>query len=413
MLTQRIGSKCIARFSKESILDAPHNAVVAPGAVSKLEYFCTRDSSFCVLSDEATVAGVQLRNDKAVAKEHITDKSRQVVTYGAGRSPVLTVAVDQCANALLAGESDNNNGRVVQYRLDTGDVARDYGSLGIGTVLSSARVGNLCFFWGIDSSSFVVVDTTTQKIVQSPVKTAIGKIESITVCTASPSTPDAKAVLAVAGQSIDYSTGHSDMFDFTELVHRHGSRETVAEFATPVCQREQDLMRQVRTLEGRLQKLQAEYDAQVAAKASLQARADSLEQQLRQQRHAHAATIETRDRERGRLESDNQTLRESVHRLRKKRGRIKSKYKAHAIWNGRLVSQKVILGLFDHSPMALDAGASPGTAMDASTMESLRVRLATTRRRNQALAAFNQEILVKNLDLQAEVCALRAPCGGW
>ena len=60
-------------------MDAQNNAVIAPDAVSQLEYHCGKDSAFSVLSDEAKVVGVQLSDNKVVAKEHITDKSFRVV----------------------------------------------------------------------------------------------------------------------------------------------------------------------------------------------------------------------------------------------------------------------------------------------------------------------------------------------
>ena len=433
MLTHSDCSKRIARFSKHAILSAQHNAVVAPDAVSELEYFCSKDSAFRVLSDEATVVGVQLSDDKVAAKEHIVDKSCPVVTYTAGTSTVFTLVVDQHANALLAGEETSNQyGRVVQYRLDTGDVAHDYDSLGIGAVLSSARLGNLCFFGGYPCG-FAVINTLTHQVVHQPVKTAVGAIDSLTVWTASPGTPDAKAVLAVAGRLIDYSADCTDMFDVTQLVLQQGSHEVLTAFVVSMRKSKQDLTRKVRTLEQQLQR-QAEAHA-----AAMQAKDQEL-RQLQQQASAQAEKMDAKGTKLRRLKSDNRALRDSVRRLEKKYASVKSKsqYKSKSksqykskykltknklrncvTRNDRLTRQKLVLGLLHHSPNRLHADAdtirvlAPAADLDTDDVEDLRARLAAVQRHSQALAVRNQELHVQNLDLQAKVQTLSAPCAQW
>lgn len=419
MLTHRVHKKHIARFTKESIVNAQNSTVVVPDAVSQLEYRCRKDSSFDVLSDEATVVGVQLSNDKAVAKEHITIKSRPVVTYSAGRSKVYTLAVDQHANLLLAGESKD---RVVQYRLDTGDVTHDYGSLGIGAVLSSARLGKLYFFGGWKSSSFAVIDTLTQQVVQSPVTTAVHAINSLAVWTANPNTLDAKAILAVAGRSIDYSADRTDMFDVTQLVYQHGSQEIPAEFTVLMRQRKQQLAPEMRTLEQQFYELQSKYQVQTGINASLEstqrellARVNSLEQKLQKQANANEATIQAKDQALRRLESDNQALRESARSLKKSRVLIKRQLRSQLVRIEGLVSQKVVLGLFQNSLLGSDANAVqlPDAGVDIADDESLQVRFAAVQRRNAALTELNQELQIQNFDLRAEVQNLSPLSDQW
>ena len=305
--------------------------MIEPDAVSQLEYKCLNDSSFRVLSDEATVVGVQLSDSKVVAKEHIVNTSRPVVFYSAGKSMVWTLAVDQHADTLLVGENSNQQGRVVQYKLDTGDVVHDYGSLGIGLVMSSTRLGNLCFFGGYDSSSVAVVDTLTHQVVQRPVKTAVGIINSLAVCTVNPNEPDATTVLAVAGRKIDYSADRTDLFDVTQLVTNHGSPQIAVELWMPIKEHHNDLLKKVH----------------------------SLEQQLQQQEQTHAAKIKAKDRELRRLESEYQALQDSLQRLKKKRTRAKNKlrYQINLIEKQHL--QKVILGLVHDMPVTPDVDMIP------------------------------------------------------
>ena len=416
MLIHSKRSKRIARFTKESILNAQHEGIVAPDAISRLEYFCNRDSSFHVLSDEATVVGVQLTDKKVVSKEHTVDKSCAVVTFSAGKSTFCTLAVHQQVNVLLAGGSENSSGCVNQYRLDTGDMIHNYGNLGIGAVVSSARLGNLCFFGGYKSSSFVVIDALTQQVVQRPVATAVGSISSLAVCTAYTNTPNAKAVLAVAGTGTNYSANRNDLFDVTQLVYRYGSFQFMAELSVSIYQRQKELTQKVHTLEQRLRKLQDRSQIQSTAKASLEARISSLEQQLQKQAHAHTEMIQTKEQELRRLTADNQALRDSLCSL-------KQTFQKNAIKDEGQVLQKVILGLFHHSPTGIDEEANanldpipvqaPGVGIDIVDVERLQAQLAAVQRRNRRLTALNQNLQVQIVDLRAQVQTLSALRGEW
>lgn len=212
----------------ETILTAAEGSTVKPDAVSRLEYDCGCDSHFQVLSDECTVVGVRLENNTVVTKENIANHSARVVNYTAASNEVFTLVVDESANLLLAGQYYKNQGRVVQYCLDTTKVVKDYSSLGIGAIVSSARLGNLCFFGGWESSSVAAVDTLEQKVLGHPVKTAMESIYSVAMCETRTDTVRPKTVLSVAGLDIDYSTGRPDLLDVTALVKTH-SRHKPAE----------------------------------------------------------------------------------------------------------------------------------------------------------------------------------------
>ena len=225
---------------------------------------------------------------------------------------------------LLTGENNNDLGRVVQYDLGTGQVAKDYGSLGIGSIISSARLGNLCFFGGGQSCGFVVVDTLTQRVVCSPVRTAVGCISSLTVWTGRSGEQDARSILVAVGWDVDYSTDRTDMFDVTDLVLEHTSHHSLRKLVVSLQKRQQEE----------------------------QTRLGTIEQLLHEQQKAHSALIESKDKQISELQSDNLALKESLANEHRKHDRTKSKLRELRHWldsskdNSRLLTrQNVILGL--------------------------------------------------------------------
>ena len=79
-----------------------------------MQYKCFRDSNLFALRDESSVIGIQSNNDNYIVKENIIDGSQEVITYHEAVSPLYTFVVNQKANALLAGEDNDDLGRVVQ-----------------------------------------------------------------------------------------------------------------------------------------------------------------------------------------------------------------------------------------------------------------------------------------------------------
>ena len=298
-------------------------------------------------------------------------------------------------------------------------MVHDYGDLGIGSVLSSARLGNLCFFGGWKSLSFAVVDTLTQQVVQTPVKTAVYAIDSLAVSIVDPNTPDAKAVLAVAGRTIDYSADRTDMFDVTQLGYRHGSQEVLAELPISMHQIGTETIGRMRALEQRLRELQDKNRVQATENASLRARISSLQRHLQQLSEAHAAAIEAKDREILKLELNNQALLDFSQRLKKKRARTKKRLRNQTLRNKRQLRQTLIWGLFDHSQIVPDAPKNPESkqasemATDSADFEDLQLRLAAVQRRNQILVMLNQDLQVQIVALQAQEWTSSAPCSEW
>ena len=143
-------------------------AQLVPDCTTQMDYFVLSDSSFCVLSDQSTVIGVDKANRNTIIKHSITDLSEQTVIYIANMGGVFTLAVDERQNVLYAGGSNYySDGQVVQYDLSSGQVVKDFGPVGIRIIWSSLNVNNLWFFGAHGSSRFVVIDSVSRQVLGS------------------------------------------------------------------------------------------------------------------------------------------------------------------------------------------------------------------------------------------------------
>lgn len=311
-------SKCIARFSIQAILDAPHASVVQPDSMSRFEYDCNRDSHFRVLSDECTVLGVRLENKQLVAKENIVDDSVRVVTFEAASSDVYTLVVDEIANFVLTGESNRKKGRVVQYTLNTATVIKDYDSLGIGTISSSARLGSLCFFGGYDSASVAVVDIIDQKVVSGPIKTAVKSIFSVTVCETNKKTLQYKAVLAIAGRNINFSDKHPDLFEVTGLVKENSHLNSLPRLLESLRESKETLEAKASFLAQALKSAQAEHrkerDEKDSAIKNLKELSQNLKNSLDKLINTHSNETSSKDKQLAQLSKENSFLQKKLQR---------------------------------------------------------------------------------------------------
>ena len=348
-----------------------------------------------MLPDEATILGVLLEDDTVVVKESLGEKPLPSISYTAGRSTVWTLLVDQIADALLVGEENEHKGRVVQYDLASGRVTKDYGSLGVGALLASTRLGSLCFFGGVKSLGFAVVDTLRQEIVQGPVKTAVRSIDSMAAWSVNCGVSGIKAVLSVSGRKVDYSNGDTDMFDVTALSRQRTSRDSLREFAESLKRRE----------------------------SKLEAKVRELERQLQQQAEAHRQRTEAKESVIRQLRRDNRTLLDAlrVGRLQREKNRF------------RLVNQNLILGLageslheklgrlpfagsqreadFDddlgHSRRIREKRLGPGEPFAPETGDTrLSNRLGNIQVENQFLTERNRELQNENLKLRTKIQTL-------
>ena len=175
-----------------------------------------------MLSDEKTVVGVQYEHEKElVVMEDIEndDPEYKPAVFRGNTNTVNTIVVHEELNTILAGDDDGN---VIQFDLGTRTVVKDFGYLGIGGVLSSARIGHLAFFGGYDDVAVIDIKKTAPFDV--PLETALGCVYSLQICVVDgkQSNPRPKVLLTVSGKDPDYSGESSDVFEASGLVEWFG-----------------------------------------------------------------------------------------------------------------------------------------------------------------------------------------------
>lgn len=163
-------------------MQARHTDELVPESSVRLKYFCESLASLCVLSDEATVVGINSADVLTVLKQSISDHSAPIVAYDTRIASVFTLAADEPKNALFVGGFNYSSGRIVQCNLSSGRVIRDYGDVGIGDIMSSASFGRLRFFGGGESFRFGVIDAQARRVAHEPLATAVEFIHSVAVC---------------------------------------------------------------------------------------------------------------------------------------------------------------------------------------------------------------------------------------
>ena len=196
----------------------------APDCVTQLEYYCVCDSSWHVFSDQATIVGVSLTNCSTIIRQNIIDHSLPLTIYAANQGKVYTIAVDEPNNTLFAGgENNEKTGQVVQYDLGTGQSIKTYFGVGIGSIESSTRAGNLLLFGGFESYKVAIIDSVNRRIVHESINTAIRNIFSMTIFTLFESNNQFQILLLCVGEIQMYSNGRTDLFDITELIKKYSN----------------------------------------------------------------------------------------------------------------------------------------------------------------------------------------------
>lgn len=187
-----------------------------PDSFSRMAFFCLSESSFCLLSDDATILGFNYKEPSTIIKETISDLSQPIISYIANVNSVYSIEVDESNNMLFAGCDNDNFGQVVQFDLATGQVIKNYCQIDTSCIMSNIRLGSLLIFGGYDSSHIIVIDPVNRKILSDRVSTAVSFIHSIAFCTIDASDP--KVLLFVVGKLYNYSQGKTDIFDITALL---------------------------------------------------------------------------------------------------------------------------------------------------------------------------------------------------
>ena len=178
-------------------------------------------SSYCVLSDQATIVGVNNADRNTIVKEKITEHSVPIITYTANFKYVYTLAVDEANNVLFAGGYNGRKGLVLQYDLNTGQAIKNYGQVGIGTVVSNTRVENLLFLGGCRSHKFTVIDSVRRQVAHEPVNAAVSVLSSLAVASVQKNQQNPKLLLFTVGHLLENSNNWAGVFDITEVVNKH------------------------------------------------------------------------------------------------------------------------------------------------------------------------------------------------
>lgn len=147
-----------------------------------------------------------------VCVEDITTESNFI--FGDHSDVISTLIFDQDSGTLLAGDYQ---GHLIQYDLDLENQisrqVRDFGELGIETVLSSFRFMGFVFFGG-SRSKFRVLDLPSKEMLPGHIETGVEYILSLQISVVDKS----RVFLAVLGKDYNCSSTESDLYDLGELV---------------------------------------------------------------------------------------------------------------------------------------------------------------------------------------------------
>ena len=196
-----------------------HVTKPVPDCTTLLKYDFAYDFCSCVLSDQATIVGVGNTDSTTIFKENIADHSVPVVSYAANTGQVNTLVVDEPNDMLFAGSSNHGRGQVMQYDLTTGQAVKNYDQIGIGSIQSSTRIGNIYLFGGFGSYQFAVIDSAIRRVVYNRVSTAIWSICSLETCYVQNKSHEENILLFVTEECSDYTFDRTDVFDITGLVN--------------------------------------------------------------------------------------------------------------------------------------------------------------------------------------------------
>ena len=195
------------------------------------------------------------------------------------KARVHSVLYDDLTRSLFVGY---DRGHVKQFKRDGGCFAllKDYGDVGIGEVLSCARIGPLAFFGGSEKK-VVAIHIHSQELVGGFLQTAFGLVCSLRVC----STGRDRTLLAVSGRHLDHSKGGFDLFDVTRVLTNCPNPGKVSVFenlshANQTIRAQQEeieqLTTQVKALKAKSKETLSRYDQLKSTYDQLKSRNDQL-----------------------------------------------------------------------------------------------------------------------------------------
>ena len=190
---------------------------------TKNQFYAFYEKSFLVLPDSRTIVGLDAETGSTLVTEDIiTNKS---TTFGIHENFIYTLLYDKMTKSLFA---DDGRGYVIQYKKRSKNhpfcLVKNYGYLGIGSILSCAQVGGFAFFGG-ENYSIVAINIRERGLCEGFLKSPFWDSFSLQVCHGL----DQKVYLSILGNDRSYS---SDVFDFLDVteVYKKQCTETSQDF---------------------------------------------------------------------------------------------------------------------------------------------------------------------------------------
>ena len=197
-LTKRKSGQ-VRSYNLKSIITNLHEESIKSKYQTEQNFLSFYKNNIIVLPDKKTIVGVDPKTKKKLILEDITVNKH--TSFGNHTGTISNLLYDQTTQTLFAGDS---KGHVIQYEKSPEDesfvLAKDYGDVGVGLVLSSALVGEFALFTG-SRGIVMAIDIKNRRRVERSKNTAFGYIMSLDVCRM----PNLYMLLSVSGRKTDYS----------------------------------------------------------------------------------------------------------------------------------------------------------------------------------------------------------------
>ena len=193
--------------------NAANNSTLKIQNQTQNKFYSRYENNFLVLPNGKTVVGADYSNQEKLIMEDITKGNhKQVGTHG---SSIYSVLFHSPTQSLLVGDY---KGHVKQYKKvhPSFTIVRDYGHVGVGSVLSSTQVGGFAILGGNDNF-LVAIDVSEQRVSGGLLKSPFIETFSLQVCEG----VDSKVYLSVGGHLPEYSSDVSDFLNVTLLFNRN------------------------------------------------------------------------------------------------------------------------------------------------------------------------------------------------
>ena len=186
--------------------------MVSPFYTSSSQFGVYYENNFVFTDDGKHLIGPDAGDCTRVRVEDITTGSS--FSLGNYSDVIYTLTFDQDTGTLLVGYWQKH---LVQYDLDLVKrkfrQVRDFGDIGIGSVLSSFRFMQYVFFGG-SINILKVFDLSSKGMLPGHIETGIKEINSLQVCAVDKS----RIFLSVVGSECNYSSDKSDLYDISDLM---------------------------------------------------------------------------------------------------------------------------------------------------------------------------------------------------